>query len=294
MKMHNKLIFLLPLIALTSCGYGLKNAVYGDTYNSPVFDNNFYTDFDSRLMAADDIEAIKLDNETNYVFTSYGDHNFVDHVDPARARSLEFWNFSFNDGAYYGKQNNLSLVDESFNYGYASKLFDGRMFCGGKYQLSRVQIKEQGFGLMFKKEIVSNVKDTIPYFAMCFKASVDYTNYEGYPETQVPSHYSDINLHVSLYCENQTKNKLEKHTYSYPLSSLETNHSDHCENNGVYDIKSNYVFFGFSLEKLSYEHCIGISITFSDVVDVYYNREQYKRNYSLMVYEIFLSNLNWN
>ena len=46
----------------------------------------------------------------------------------------------------WGRQNNLTKIDSSFNYGITSKLYDGRLDCGGYYQLSRVQLKREGFG----------------------------------------------------------------------------------------------------------------------------------------------------
>ena len=38
------------------------------------------------------------------------------------------------------------IKNNKFNYGILSKLYDGRLDCGGFYQLSRVQLKREGFG----------------------------------------------------------------------------------------------------------------------------------------------------
>lgn len=290
MKLRTKIMLLLPLIGVTACGYGLKDAVYGNRYNSPVFKENYYSNWDAKLKAAkDNNEHVTiLDKEENKVFTSYGDHNFVDKVDPGRARSLKYFNFSYIDGDYYGNHSRVDLQDETFKYGYISKLFDGRMFCGGKYQLSRVQIDESGFATSFKKEMSAS-GEGVPYFAINFKASSDYTTSEN-----VPSHLSAINFKLTLFTKGN--DTISANTYTYQLNEVATNASDYCNEptiDNIYELKSNYVFYGFSLEGLNFERCVGMAITYDLISDPYSKRSENPLDHSLMLYEVFFENVIW-
>ena len=68
MKLKNKKYFLLlPLVALTSCGYSLDYIVEGNKYNSPVFSENYYRHWDDELKHAKQGLSLDVENSiTNF------------------------------------------------------------------------------------------------------------------------------------------------------------------------------------------------------------------------------------
>ena len=155
-KKLNKIIFLAPALLLTSCGYGLKQIYDGNLYNSPIWENNYYRHFDENTKNSDYTE--EYIDDSDLPFTSIQDDNFK-ILEPGVTEG------QINDESSngFGPKNALSNVDESFKYGYTSKLFDGRMHCYGRYETVRVQIDESGMGTLFSKEMVKG-----EYFLMQF------------------------------------------------------------------------------------------------------------------------------
>lgn len=290
------------MFALTSCGYGLEELYDGDAYNSPIFEKNYYRVWDDELVnniTNPNAEEIELDYEENKVFLSYyGDEHF--HIlEPKRAESNTpdennpgLLTYDGIDASvadyYYGPNKCLSKIDDSFKYGYISKLFDGQMFCGGKFQLSRVQIDEAGFGKLFEKECVS-----AKYFAMNFKASSDYTQKNDNPATN--NHRSEINLKIGFYLANN--NGFEKKVYTYKLQDIEGNLTTKSVPTNTGDDREpaycSYIFFGFELgSTIDISRCRGISVSYELLKDP--DKENKGLDYALMLYEILLPDSIWH
>ena len=295
-KSTSKLLILIPLFSITACGYSLREVYSGNAYNDPVFVNNYYKQWDERISDGSDkitkSVSIRLEKEKNHVFTSYKDSNF-------QYCEKDYENYQYDDAIMlddeedpaYGDAKKLSRIDDSFRYGYLSKLFDGRMFCNGAYQLARVQIDEKGFGKLLNKELAQT-----DFFAMNFKASLDYTVHPFF-QTE-----SKIDLHIGFYLKSGDDSYTLK-TVSYIIDNVPTNSSDgHDENH--------YTFFGFKLDKeyIDIERCCGISVTY-DLLDckgryrdegsstVTMTLEQLKSagiGHALMLYEILLPNSTWH
>lgn len=301
MRKSYKWLFTIPLFALTSCGYGLEELYDGDAYNSPIFEKNYYREWDDELVnkiTNKDAQDIELDYEKNNVFLSYyGDEHFH-KLEPSRAESNdpvdghpEYLTYDGIDKSvpyYYGPKKCLSNIDDSFRYGYMSKLFDGQMFCGGKFQLSRVQIDERGFGKLFEKECIS-----AKYFAMNFKASSDYTQKETNPATN--NHRSEINLKIGFYLENDKG--FEKKVYTYKFQDIPENSKTRSVPTNTGDDREpgscSYIFFGFELgETININRCRGISVSYDLIKDP--DKENKGLDYALMLYEILLPDSTWH
>ena len=270
---NNKYLLLLPLVALTSCGYSLDYIVEGNKYNSSIFAENYYSHWDQELKNARQGESRTI---TNHI-TSFGDLFKID--------ADVLGKYSTADD--YGEEYKMNLVDDMFNYGYQSKLFDGQVQCLGYYQLARVQIDEQGFSMRFSKE-----GNNLDYFAMQFKATTDNTasSYKVNSDELAKNdaemfHNSTLNLTVSLYTKNDDNNIIKNDFVTeIVFDNNTTNQGNH------------YKFLAFSLKDYNLSRLVGMSFTYT-VDDELINWNKQKGidiDYSLMLYEVFLPYTSWH
>ena len=300
-------LLLIPLsLSMAACGYGLREIYPGNAYESGNFQKDYYKVWDERI----DVNSNKnkiirtemhvLDDDTDYVFREYDDANFrlVDH-DAYENLSYTSDYFPNDEDKYldvgYGPTRKMGRIDDSFRYGYLSKLFDGQMFCHSRFQAARVQIDESGFGVLFDKETNFNT-----YFALNLKASYDYTKYNEadftpYSTAEIPNVSeceTGVNLKISFYCvENDG---YVKKTMTYELDNLITN---------GHERTAIYTFFGFRTTNLELERVRGLSIEFDfDRDDITKNPYKdlkdkegnpFELDYSLMLYELFMPNTIW-
>ena len=274
---NKKYLLLLPLISLTSCGYSLDYIVEGNKYNSPVFKDNYYSHWD------DELKSAKAGKE---VVVEHHIEKFADllKIDP------QMMSGDYYDADDYGKDYKMNAVDDMFNYGYQSKLFDGQVQCHGYYQLARVQIDNKGFSMRFSKE-----GNNLDYFAMMFRATTDNTakcyklNSDELAKNDSDMfHNSTVNLNINLYTKND-ENIIERNTFK-----TEIDFNNNSTNNGSYYI--GYVFLAFSLKEYNLSRLVGLSFTY-DYEDELINWNKNKGidiDYSLMLYEVFLPYTNWH
>lgn len=289
--MKNKFKFLLlsPTLLICACGYGLKEIYPGSVYNSVDYYENFYREWDkdinyhSETSKVDNIdeETYELNKEKDRVFTSFNSDNFA-------FLQSDYEKYSYTSDIYeppegklsYGQTFALSKTESSFKYGYVSKLFNGQMFCNGNYEIARVQIDEDGFGMKFNKEL-----DKYSYFALNFKASLDYRK-DG-QNTNIPGHNSKVNLLINFFCKTDNQ-KLHRVPVSYTIDNIKTNSSETIDG-------SNYIFFGFDLSNIKIDRCAGISIEYQLISDDYieaHKDEGWK--HCLLLYELFLPKSTWH
>ena len=286
---YKLLSLIIPTMLLTGCGYGLKEIYEGDVYNSVDYNRNFYREWndeinykkDGNKVENKDQEVYQLDKVTNKVFTNFNDPNFLLLQSDASEYSYTSDIYEPADKKSYGQTFMLSKTEQSFRYGYISKLFNGQMFCNGSYELARVQIDEDGFGAKFKKEIKE-----YNYLALNFKASLDYRR-DG-KSTNIPSHLSSINLIINFYCKTDN-GSYHRVPVSYQIDNLQTNTS---ESIGY----TNYIFFGFDLSTIEkIDRCAGISIEYQLINDEYkdsHSEDNWK--HCLLLYELFLPGSTWH
>lgn len=289
MNKFKKYFLLLPTVAVTACGTSIDYLVPGNKYNSPVFTENYYSHWDSELKNARKVEEKEMTDES---ITKFSD---LDQVDPNAATGI----IHYSTANEYGADYKMNAVDDSFNYGYQSKLFDGQMVCGAQnyhpewaYQLGRIQTNEKGFSVRFAKE-----SDDLHYFAMQFKASTN-NQIDCYPvgsneislasdpnHDEVIRHNSEVQLTVTIYVK--TNKGIVGHPYR-SLIKFENNNT----NNGSY-----YIFYAFSLEEENLSRAVGVSFTFT-VEDALIDHNKTKGieniDYALFLYEMFLPYTYWH
>ena len=293
MNKFKKYFLLLPTFLVTACGTSIDYLVPGNKYNSPIFTENYYSHWDSELKSAKKVDEKIM---TDVAITKFAN---LDQIDPNQATGI----INYTNANDYGRDYKMNSVDDSFNYGYQSKLFDGQMVCGAQnyhpewaYQLGRIQTNEKGFSVRFAKE-----SDDLHYFAMQFKASTN-NQIDCYPVgSDEISHATDpehdgrmrhksyVTLTVSIYV------KTNKGIVAHPYTSLINFVDDHgvgTTNNGSF-----YIFYGFSLEEENLSRAVGVSFTFS-VEDelIEHNKTKGITNidYALFLYEMFLPYTYWH
>jgi len=260
----NKKVFLplvlLPLL-LGGCNQSLSYFNDNRRYNSNNWKNDYYRVYDSSYNGASKRREVSLKDEE--VFTSFGSTLFKE-IDPEGSKKELF----SEDYEYsYSMERCLCNIDDSFKFGVSSKLFDGKMFCNGRYEAVRTQIDETGFGLKFEKKV-----ENYSYFAINFRSDLNFK------DEIVPAHVSSFTLKIRFLFEEN--NNYVYDLYTYRFNDLPTN-ADH------------YVFFGFSLKNYSIKDCVGMSIAYSDFVDDYNNSLATKKDHALLIYEALLPYSTW-
>ncbi len=272
----------IMVFGLTACGYSLDELYDRASFNSVNFSDNYYTRWDKDISYKEsgnkitnpEAETIYLDKAVDHVFTKYGEDNF-------RLVEGNYNNYVYEEDLSeaeneagklpYGPNNNLNDIDGSFRYGFMSRLFDGHMFCNGLYERARVQIKSEGFGRTFPKELFK-INSTTPYFAMSFKTSIEYrrvtTNDDG-EEVNIDiakwwsgsnintlTHNTSIALTINFFLKNE--NGYERVPVNFEIDDIPCNQSDNIA-------RSNYVLFGFEIGKNvpSLDRCAGISVEYT-------------------------------
>ena len=171
-----KMLFLLPVVALTSCAK-TKLLYKENAYNSPIFDENYYLEWEG-------VDKLNIRNNASGVITAtYSDYrNTTENVFVNGKDSGYKWDGTYSE--QFGYNNNLSKIEKKFNYGVTSKLFDGRVRCEGYYQKSRVQLDKSGFAMFFPKAL----KD-VKYLGFACRGGSDYPDGQGFS-------YSDMKINV--------------------------------------------------------------------------------------------------
>ena len=193
-----KLLLLLPVIALTSCAK-TENLYTLNQYNSPIFDENYYTEWEG----IDKIEA----TQTNGLYSNL-DFSVQKLDDKIKIGGQVVEGYTWGHTPEFGYNHNLSKIEKKFNYGVTSKLFDGRVRCEGLYQKSRVQLDKSGFAMYFPKAL----KQT-KYLGFACRGGSDYKAGEEF-------RYSDMKINVEwsfyVHVDSSTYKKV-----TYKLNAVE-------------------------------------------------------------------------
>lgn len=298
-----KYLMLLPLVSIVSCGYSTSYLVEGNKYVSSVFKENYYTHWDNELKSATKKEVVDVTDSKVVCEINYGfDSHLLEGIEAIDPNFFE----EAPDLDEYGTAFKMNSADDSFKYGYQSKLFDGQMVCGGQngkeeyaQAKGRVQIPETGISARFSKE-----SGELHYFAMNFKASTDNTISESHPAYKEDGslayddydlmHDSRLELTVTLYIKTFTG--IEAHPFTMEIDLLGTvkqGMRDHNKTNNGHV----YTFVAFDLEQYELSRCVGVSITFDVLEDHLLDKNIELGNdmtYALFLYELFLPYTSWN
>lgn len=301
MKNINKILLLAPLaLCLTSCID--PNEVYEqDAYNNPIFTENYYRIYPKEIRPIDsenDSNNITIDN-VNHKEIKLGASQFVTRYEDAVRFDNDITKLEYDfdestgtdyDIKGYGPEKKLAGIDDQFKYGYISKLFDGRLFCNGNFQLSRVQMDERGFGVLFQKELIN--KD---YFACNFKMAANdaekkiiVPNHGSNPE-DAEQYDSDITLKVTFYLRDG--NTYTPQVVSMDIDDVPTNRFESNSN-------SSYVFCAFSLKDIDLTRCCGFSMSYELRYNAFIEKTKVEHpdtrlDHAIMLYEVFLPNSTW-
>lgn len=286
--MNKKLsLLLLGAIALTSCAK-TERLYTENQYNSPVFDENYYIDWEG-------IDKVNVSGESKKNITAdYSVQKESDFVKIGGRQMLTETGANAKWGGLkeeqFGYSNNLSKTEKKFNYGVTSKLFDGRVRCEGYYQKSRVQVDKSGFAMYFPKAL----KQT-KYLAFACRGGTDYPAGEEF-------RYSDLKINVEwtfyIHVDSSTYSKV-----TYNLKGIQIP----VDNGGntalisftpyfeetfteLYDATAMSFKWEYADTKIQNEIDHG-DMTHSDLVDDYSQKE--KHHLALMLYEVFIGDSIW-
>ena len=284
-----KLLLIAPSLAITACGYGLKEIYNGVPYNSGDFMKNYYSVWNDKINPYKDNNKITYQEDereltsADAVFTSTKDATF-ETLETNSDDYVYYYDIYEPEGNVankkpYGPSVKLSNYDDSFKYGVIGKLFDGQMFCNGYYANARVQVKPgrgNGFGALFSKEC-----NDAKYMMMNFKCSLVLKDNQNLPMGE-----SEIELMVGLYFKNDNG-----YTYvpvTYTLDRVPTNSGDG-------ERYHSYRCFGFSFERFDKEHLIGFSVQYKKIADTYSSLHPEETTYhALMLYEVSFPHTTWH
>lgn len=269
-KKRFSLLSLLSVFALVGCAK--TNLLYGENaYNSPVFDENYYTEWEG-------IKDLSLEQNLSgfYSFPHYssGQDVYIGGV------KQEGYTWGGDKDEQFGYNHNLSKIEKKFSYGVTSKLFDGRVRCESLYQKSRVQLDKSGFAMFFPKSLIST-----KYLGLACRGGTDY------PVGQEFAH-NDLKVNFSwsfyIHLENGKYNKV-----TYNLINVEIP-----VDNGGNTAFVNFVpYMGNNFDELY--GAVAMSLEWNcvdermpvELTDDYTQKE--KHHLSLMLYEVFIGDSTW-
>lgn len=266
---------LLFAIALTSCAK--TEELYGESeYNSPVFNENYYTNWggienlEDKIESRNSILPHNLKSSSSAKFKFDGDN--TEYI------------WSGNEDEEFGYQHNLSSLEKKFGYGITSKLFDGRVRCDGLYQKSRVQLDKSGFGMFFPKQLIKVTK----FLGFACRGGTDF------PDQRFAKPNLKVNFNWSFYIHLDNS--------KYAVKTFEIKNAEIPVDNGG---NTAFVYFQPYFEDYFSEisgavgmsltwHCVDESMNLFPVTDDYTNKE--KNHLSLMLYEVFIGDNDsiWN
>ncbi len=309
-----KYLSLVPLFALTSCGYGLKEIYPGNVYDSTVFVENYYTIWDSRIDSNNPKNSLHGDEEIivlprNKYFTSWEDPLFKS-LQPEYEKYLfsELNNLpseygdEFDYDAYgnktgkviYSQEVKLSSRDETFKYGVTSKLYDGQAFCNGSTTKARVQLSPMhslvdskldglyhidntyasGFGQVLEKEF-AGCELSFPYIAFNFKNFVEMNDeMASYLTGKEGATTSNLNDHDDSYSDIDLYISLYFKDVKQFKKKTFVLRVEDVSTNGRLN---KYSFVGFPLTDIDLTHLNGFSVEYKliDIHDTYVPRENF-------------------
>ena len=261
--MKNKLIFIISLFALTSCGTKVSMLGNYGLDHSANWKDNYYTYFDEKLSKLD-VEEHILDVDDNKVFTSFKDDNFIALEERATGDNAYSYEMDFDPDIGFGSNMKLSKDNEKVKEGVASKLFDGQMFCYGYFEAARVQINENGFTSSFGKALVSS-----DYLYLNFKSALNFKS------NDIEAHEDDVTLHITFYSNEKGIR------YSYSLTDVVTNYSESSKA---------YTFFGFSTKDLDLNNATSFAISYTLDKESYNEENDLDIDHALLLYEFGFKN----
>lgn len=277
--MNKKLgLISLAIFALASCAK-TKDLFKENQYNSPIFDENYYTEWSN-------IKSLKIRNVYNQPFSSLMFEGTETNTVTLKHEGNNYNpnNLKWDDekAKQFGYNNNLSKTEKKFAYGVTSKLFDGRVRCERKYQLSRVQLDKSGFAMYFPKSLVS-----AKYLGFGIRGGTDFPEESRFE-------YKDlkVNFKWTFYIHvNETE--YDKVIYNIHDAVVPVDNGGNTNfihfmpfGNTSFDELNGAVAMSFEWE------CNDSRLSTRNVTDDYTDKE--KHHLSMMLYEVFIGQSVWH
>ena len=192
-KKYITLLMFIPFLA----GCTKTDELYANyAYNSSNFMENYYTEHNG-------VDQLRVATNQEFVLQSgygYNSSNSLKYVRAEDNPENYPWSESVeNYSNEFGRHNNLTGIDSSFAYGYLSKLYDGRVRCEGKYELSRVQLDKGGYATFFPKKL-----ENYRLFAFSLRGATDYY------KDNLPTPFGSVS-HGKIPCKIDINIKFYKH-----------------------------------------------------------------------------------
>ena len=187
MKRKHLLIFGLSCLLM---GCSKTDILYKkDAYNSPVFEENYYTDYDGLNIA-----------------------DFTKLTDTSGA---------LNKIEADGVKKNMSSRNPEYAKGVLSKLYDGRLECGGLFQLSRVQLNKEGFGTRLPEMLnINKFQFSVRGGTTCAKPLRKYLDFDYFINIYTKNGYYEF-----LLDGNRTPVDNDSETYKFELTFANSNNN---------------------------------------------------------------------
>lgn len=299
------LILLLMFPFLTSCSK--TSDLYKDfLYNSPNFMENYYSETsgvrEKQINSEEKVTLLDMNSEYGKEYAEdhkgeklgeFDSFDGLDYILPEDNPNNLPWETIMDDkSGEFGRNNNLSRISDSFAYGYLSKLYDGRVRCESKYQLSRLQIDKYGYATFFPKKL-ANFK----YFAFALRGATDYDNTTKDPSPLKGTIYLD--LHISFYKHIDNSEKYDLMTFDFLNLNIP------CDNGGSTNLVSVYLteehsYMGEKWWTVLYDlkNTVAMSLTYelkTTRLDLSDDRnEEKEHHFAVMLYEVMLPQSSWN
>ena len=270
------MLMLIPFLA----GCSKTSELYADyAYNSPDFMKNYYSEHkDIKELEVASYNSYPLLNDIGY--TSYNSLKGIRSEDNAEDYP---WADPLEYEKEFGRNNNLIKIDESFAYGYLSKLYDGRVRCERKFQLSRVQIDKHGYSTYFPKKLVH-----YKYFAFSLRGATDYDNSGSTISPLAGTVYVDISINFYRHITNSNQyNVVNFDLRNVPIP---------CDNGGDTNLVTIYL-----ADDVNYYYDITDSVAMSFEYELKTTRDDLSddrlvekdHHFAVMLYEVLLPKSNW-
>ena len=278
------LLALIPFLA----GCTKTSELYANyAYNSPDFMKNYFTEKNG-------VPDLSIAETKTYVLSNglgYDSSNSLVNVRPEDNTEGYPWSSPLDLQNEFGRHNNLTKIDESFAYGYLSKLYDGRVRCEGKYQLSRVQIDRDGYATFFPKKLV-NYK----YFAFSLRGATDYENTFKNPSPLSGKVYVDIRVNFYRHIVNSD----QYNVVNFILKNVEIP----CDNGGDTNLVTIYLAEDFNVDgegKRSYRYDLTDTVAMSMDYELKTTRDDLSddskvekdHHFAVMLYEVLFPKSAW-
>lgn len=256
-----KSLVILPLIVLLLAGCRKTDEAFPENkYNSSIFENNYYWEWNG-------INYLQIGNDTTFEPSHPMDRTIPNL--PGEVKDLD----------YGFEVKNLIKEEDRFSYGYLSKLYDGRLSCGGYTTRSRVQLNKTGYATYFPREYRGSSG-----IAFALRGATTLSN--------SPGKKMKIDATFRFYVRREGTDIYDRVNLVYKDLEIETdNHGQSTYVDSIFDQEEFDALYG--ADAMSFEYQMKETPAYSafDLTDDYFDKT--KEHFAVMMYEVLLPDSKW-